>query len=115
MSDISKKDQLYLDDILESAQAIQGYVENIDLLTFIKDLKTYSATIREFQIIGEAVNNLSDDIKSNYPKTAWQDIKDFRNILIHEYFGIDLELVWNVIQEDLPELINIAKEIKKSL
>ncbi|MFH1252479.1 MAG: DUF86 domain-containing protein [bacterium] len=115
MSDISKKDQLYLDDILESAQAIQGYVENIDLLTFIKDRKTYSATIREFQIIGEAVNNLSDDIKSNYPKTAWQDIKDFRNILIHEYFGIDLELVWNVIQEDLPELINIAKEIKKSL
>ncbi|MBU0711061.1 DUF86 domain-containing protein [bacterium] len=112
---MSKKDQLYLDDILESAQAIQGYVENIDLLTFIKDRKTYSATIREFQIIGEAVNNLSDDIKSNYPKTAWQDIKDFRNILIHEYFGIDLELVWNVIQEDLPELINIAKEIKKSL
>ena len=115
MSDISKKDQLYLDDILESAQAIQGYVENIDLLTFIKDRKTYSATIHEFQIIGEAVNNLSDDIKSKYQKTAWQDIKDFRNILIHEYFGIDLELVWNVIQEDLPELINIVKEMKKIL
>lgn len=115
MSNMSKKDQLFLDDILESAQAIQRYVENIDLLTFIKDRKTYSATIREFQIIGEAVDNISRDIKSNYPKTAWQDIKDFRNILIHEYFGIDLELVWNVIQEDLPELINIAKEIKKSL
>lgn len=76
---------------------------------------SFSEGVSSRQIIGEAVNNLSDDIKSNYPKTAWQDIKDFRNILIHEYFGIDLELVWNVIQEDLPELINIAKEIKKSL
>ena len=109
------KNNLYLDDILESALAIQDYVEGFDLQAFIKDRKTYSATIREFQIIGEAVKNLSDDIKTNYSNTSWQDIKDFRNILIHEYFGIDLELVWNVIKEDLPDLINTIKEMKKSI
>ncbi len=109
------KNNLFLDDILESALAIEDYVENFDLQSFVKDRKTYSATIHEFQIIGEAVNNLSEDIKANYSNTSWQDIKDFRNILVHEYFGIDLELVWNVIKEDLPELINTVKEIKKKM
>lgn len=111
---MSKKDILYLDDILESLLAIQAYVEKIDYPTFIGDRKTYSATIREFQIIGEAVNNLSDEIKLRYTEVKWQDIKDFRNILIHEYFGVDLELVWNVIQEDLPKLLKIIKEIKEN-
>ena len=99
---------------MESALAIQGYVVNFSLQTFMQDRKTYSATIREFQIIGEAVNKLSDEVKDNYPTTAWQDIKDFRNVLVHEYFGVDLELVWNVIKEDLPDLTNTVLEIKKS-
>jgi len=110
-----KKDLLYLDDILESVHAILDYIEEMDFEAFTKDRKTYSATIREFEIIGEAVSNLSIEIKNQHTEIEWQDIKDFRNILIHEYFGVDLELVWGVIINDLPKLINTVKSIKTKI
>ena len=73
----------------------------------------YSAVIREFEIIGEAVGKLEDRIKEDYPHIAWQDIKDFRNLLIHEYFGVDLEIVWNVIEDDLRPLYETIETISK--
>jgi len=72
----------------------------------------YSAVIREFEIIGEAAGKLSDALKYRYPEVNWKDIKDFRNILVHEYFGIDLEIVWNVICDDLPILHSTIKDIE---
>ena len=68
---------------------------------FSSDRKTCSAVIREFEIIGEAVGKLPDQVKRNHPRVQWQDIKDFRNLLIHEYFGVDPEIVWKVIRDDL--------------
>jgi len=79
--------------------------------TFRNDRKTYSAVIREFEIIGEAVDKLPDDVKQKYRDVEWQDIKDFRNLLTHEYFGVDLEILWKVIQDDLPGLMKIVNEI----
>ena len=73
----------------------------------------YSAVIREFEIIGEAVGKLEDHVKERYPEIAWQDIKDFRNLLIHEYFGVDLEIVWTVIQNDLPQLYETVAILHK--
>ncbi len=102
---------LYCSDILDSGNAILEYVKNISFEEFCQDRKTYSAVIREFEIIGEAVSKLPEEIKQNYHDIEWQDIKDLRNILIHEYFGVDLEIVWNVIQDDLPALIRSVKEI----
>ena len=67
--------------------------------------------IREFEIIGEAVGKLPDEITRQRPDIEWQDIKDFRNLLVHEYFGVDMEIVWKVIQNDLPPLLEAAKEI----
>jgi uncharacterized protein with HEPN domain len=64
----------------------------------------YSAVIREFEIIGEAVGKLGSELKQAYPDVPWQDFKDFRNLLVHEYFGVDLEIVWNTIHNDLPML-----------
>lgn len=72
----------------------------------------YSAVIREFEIIGEAVGKLDPQIRDDFPHIAWQDIKDFRNLLIHEYFGVDLEIVWNVIQSDLQPLYEVLKNIE---
>ncbi len=77
---------------------------------FSKDRKTYQAVIREFEIIGEAIGNLSEEYKNKHKNVPWQDIKDFRNILIHEYFGVDLEIVWKVIEEDLPVLTSVVKD-----
>lgn len=103
--------RLYMNDIMESAQAIQEYVKGFTLEGFIHDRKTYSAVIREFEIIGEAVGKLPDEIKQQHPKVPWQDIKDFRNILTHEYFGIDLEIVWQVIHDELPLLFDAVKDL----
>ena len=99
-----RHDQVYLRDILESVQAIESYVEGWSFQDFREDRKTISATIREFQIIGEAISKVSEELKQQHSTILWQDIKDFRNKLVHEYFGVNLEIVWNTIHHDLPEL-----------
>ena len=96
--------RLFINDIRESVEAILDYVDKMDIDAFAKDRKTYSAVIREFEIIGEATKHLPEDLLQKYNRVAWRDIKDFRNILIHEYFGVDFDIVWNTIQTDLPFL-----------
>jgi len=102
---------LYCQDILESGEAISSYVQGITCDAFIQDRMRYSAVIREFEIIGEAVGKLSDELKGGYPEIPWQDVKDFRNLLAHEYFGVDLEIVWNTIYNDLPLLMEAVQKI----
>ncbi|MCM8784375.1 MAG: DUF86 domain-containing protein [Candidatus Omnitrophica bacterium] len=106
-----RREELYLQDILDSGNAILEFVKGLSLGKFIKDRKTYSAVIREFEIIGEAVGKISQPRKAKYPRVAWQDIKDFRNLLSHEYFGVDVEIVWKIIKDDLPTLLATAKEM----
>ena len=102
---------LYCQDILESGAAIQSYVKGITCDAFVQDRMRYSAVIREFEIIGEAVGKLSEELKRQYPEIPWQDVKDFRNLLAHEYFGVDLEIVWNTIRDDLPMLMDAVRKI----
>ncbi len=84
---------------------------------FINDRKTYSATIRELEIIGEAVSKLSDELKEQYPNVLWQQIKSFRNKLVHEYFGIDSVIVWDVVKNELPmlksQIVDILRNLEK--
>ncbi|AJF07654.1 HepT-like ribonuclease domain-containing protein [Geoalkalibacter subterraneus] len=110
-----RTESLYLRDMKEAAEAILSYTQGVTYDAFKNDRMRHSAVIREFQIIGEAVGKLGDSIKKAYPHIAWQDIKDFRNLLIHEYFGVDLEIVWNVVQEDLPTLYEAIQAIEKNL
>jgi uncharacterized protein with HEPN domain len=109
---MSRDIRLYLEDIDESIKAINDYVKDMDFDDFISDRKTYSATIREFEIIGEAVGCIMDYVKQDN-SVEWQDIKDFRNLLIHEYFGVDFEIVWDVIVDDLPKLQKSIKSFLK--
>lgn len=102
---------LYCQDILESGSAILSYVQGVTCDTFVLDRMRYSAVIREFEIIGEAVGKLSENLKSGYPEISWQNVKDFRNLLAHEYFGVDLEIVWNTIRDDLPMLMDAVQKI----
>jgi len=111
----NRKMILYLNDIKESTEAILSYVEYYDIKQFISDRKTYSAVIREFEIIGEAAKHLSEELLSNYQEVEWRDLTDFRNLLIHEYFGVDFEIVWNVIQQDLPVLENVINKMIKDI
>ena len=109
MSDRSQK--LYLADIVESIEAIESFVGGMDLKGFSGDRKTFAATVRELEIIGEAVRNISDAIKARYPDVLWQDIRAFRNMIAHEYFGIDVKIVWDVVQNELGILKQQAKRI----
>jgi len=109
---MSERDsRLYLSDILDSGTAIQEFVKGLSFEEFCNDRKTYSAVIREFEIIGEAVGKLTDELQREVPDVDWQDIKDFRNLLIHEYFGVDLEIVWKIIQDDLSVLMDAVREM----
>jgi len=111
---MSERDfRLYLSDIIESGNAVLEYVEGCDYEDFSRDRKTYSAVIREFEIIGKAVGKLPEEIREKRKDIVWQDIKDFRNLVIHEYFGVDLEIIWQVIHNELPLLLNAAKELSR--
>ena len=106
---------LYCQDILESGTAIQSYVQDITFDAFVQDRMRFSAVIREFEIIGEAVGKLPAKVKQSYPTIPWQDIKDFRSLLVHEYFGVDLEIVWNTIHQDLPSLMAAAQKMMEKV
>jgi uncharacterized protein with HEPN domain len=109
---MSERDfRLYCADILDSGTAILEFVKGLDFEEFCNDRKTYSAVIREFEIIGEAVGKLPEHLKQKRADVEWQDIKDFRNLLTHEYFGVDLEIVWRIIEDDLPILLDATREI----
>ncbi|MCK4357384.1 MAG: DUF86 domain-containing protein [Candidatus Cloacimonetes bacterium] len=105
------KDRLYLEDIIASIEAIKIYTKDINYKEFVKDRKTYSATIRELEIVGEAVSNISENIKNKAPEIHWRDIKDLRNLLIHEYFGVDLEILWDIVNNDIPIIHKAIKTI----
>lgn len=106
-----RKHRLYLADILDAGRAIQSYVHGLDFDHFSNDRMRCAAVTREFEIIGEAVGKLPDDIKAPHPEVPWREIKDFRNILAHEYFGIDLRIVWNAIHQELPLLLDATSTL----
>lgn len=99
---MNKNPQVFLKHILESIEWIEKETKGLSKDKFIKDIPTQDATIRRLEIIGEAVKNLPSDFKRKYPDTPWQRIAGLRDKLIHGYFGIDLELVWEIIQKNLP-------------
>jgi uncharacterized protein with HEPN domain len=103
--------RLYCEDILDSGAAILAFVKGLELEEFLNDRKTCSAVIREFEIVGEAVGKLPEELKETRPDVEWQDIKDFRNLLSHEYFGVDLEIVWKIIEDDLPVLMDAIRDL----
>lgn len=109
-----RSDELYLHDMLDSVNAIGNFIKDMDFESFTKDRKTYSATIRELEIIGEAAGRVSSELKANHPTIDWRTIKDFRNILSHEYFGIDNKIVWQIVNEKLIHLHNQLTQIIQS-
>ena len=113
---MSKRDErLFLQDIADSAKAIMEFTADLDANKFATSRLVYSATIREFEIIGEATIHLSSELLEKYDTIAWRDLKDFRNILIHEYFGVDHQIVWNTVQNDLPQLLEVVEKMIKEV
>ena len=100
----------YINDMYDAINKIQIFSKNMNFEEFISDDKTIYAVIRCFEIIGEATKKIPKIVKEKYTTVPWQEISGIRDKLIHEYFGVNLEVVWKTILEDLPELkINIEK------
>jgi uncharacterized protein with HEPN domain len=93
-----------LADLLEAAEWIETYVAGMTLEQFRADRKTRDAVVRNLEVVGEAVKNVPQDVRGRYPHVPWQRIAGLRDILIHEYFGIDEEIVWDIVQNKLPSL-----------
>ncbi len=106
-----RSESLLLQDILESGEKIQRYVQGMTFEQFQSDEKTIDAVARNFEIIGEAANNLSEGTRKKIGETDWNRVKGFRNRLVHEYFGLDYSIVWNVIQNFLPKMIQAIKSL----
>lgn len=105
----------YLEDILNTIDKAENFIEGMTYEEFIKDDKTVFAVIRALEIIGEAVKNIPDDVRKSYPEVPWRDIAGMRDKVIHGYFGVKLDIVWNTVKEELPSLKPIFEKILKEL
>ena len=94
--------KLYIDDIVEAVERIEKYSKGLTLEKFKKDSLRVDGIVRNLEIIGEAVKKISASVKGGYPEVEWKKIAGLRDILAHEYFGVDLEVVWDIIQNKLP-------------
>ena len=116
MSDGQKSKRIYrdfLEDINISIKEIKEFTAGMNFEEFSYDRKTSHAVIRCFEIIGEAVKNLPEDLKAKYPEIPWRQFAGMRDKMIHEYFGINLSIVWQTIEDDLPTLETVIKELTK--
>lgn len=99
----------------EAGSKILRYTQGLDYAAFSPNEEKIDAVIRNFEIIGEASRNLSSSFLNEHTVIPWRDIISYRNLLIHEYFGISLEAVWSIIQDDLPALIGfVEKKFKEA-
>jgi len=110
---------LLIEDIWEAVEKVEHYLKNMTADAFSKDSKTVDAVVRNLEIIGEAANRLPDDFKQKHCNIEWPKIIGLRHRIVHEYFGVDLDIVWQITQKDLPvfkhTLSAIRDVINKSL
>ena len=103
--------KVYLDDILEASERIRSYTAGFTFPAFQEDRKTVDAVLRNLEVIGEAIKQLPAAVRDQYPDVPWRKIAGLRDILIHEYFGVDLEVIWDLVTDKLSELEARVKEI----
>ncbi len=111
-----KKDPLiFVGHILESIEKIEIYARKLTKEKLTNDTRIQDAIIRRIEIIGEAVKNLPDDFRNKHPEVEWSKIIRTRDKIIHHYFGVDLNVIWNIIKKDIPDLKKKILKVKKIL
>ncbi len=113
---MKKNIKIFLTHIFDSIKLVEEYKKGKNKSDFLESKQLQDSIIRRIEIIGEAIKNIPNEIKEKYSQIPWKEITGMRDILIHQYFGVDLDLTWQVIDKDLPKLkrqiVNICKQIE---
>ncbi|MDO4232074.1 MAG: DUF86 domain-containing protein [Lautropia sp.] len=104
--------RFYVDDMIGFAQRVQAYTEGLDQPTFVASGLNYDATIRNLELIGEAATHVPEDVRRQWPGISWRMIVATRNRLIHGYLGIDDDILWSIIQDEIPMLLEQLAEMR---
>ncbi len=107
--------RMFIEDIQESMDKIEHYIEDLTYETFMKDEMVIDAVLRNLVVIGEASRNIPEDVREKYPDIPWKRMIGLRNIVIHEYFGVDLGIIWEIITRNLPETKPMIAEMLRGI
>ena len=107
--------RVYLRDVLQAFRNVRQFIEGLSYETFISDRKTMSAVIRELEIAGEAAKQLPISVRKKYPQIPWSDMAGMRDKLIHFYFGVDMEIVWETVKVRIPKLEPLIQDVLNDL
>jgi len=106
---MSRDESLYFADIIESCEKVLRFTKGMTYKDFVHDDLHFDAVLRNLEIIGEAVKNVSEEVRQKYPNVKWRKIAGFRDIVAHEYFGVNDETIWDIVENEIPTLLEIVK------
>lgn len=107
--------RFYIDDMIGFAEKVLSYTEGMDRTTFVASEITYDAVLRNLELIGEAATRVPDEVREVHPEIPWRMIIATRNRLIHAYLGIDDDIIWSIVHNDIPSLLAALKRLKQDL
>ncbi|MCI5211561.1 MAG: DUF86 domain-containing protein [Candidatus Electrothrix sp. ATG2] len=114
MSDASGREwRFYIDDMIDFSQKVLVYTDGLDLESFVESGLNYDATLRNIELIGEAATHIPAEIRADHPEVPWRMIIATRNRVIHGYLGIDNDILWSIICDEIPVLLSLLKSIKE--
>ena len=113
--EVTRNWRIYVEDMVEFGERVLSYTAELDMDTFVADRRTYDATLRNIELIGEAATHLPDEVREAHPEIEWRSIIGARNRVAHAYSGIDNDVVWDIVQTDIPDLLPKLRHLLDSV